>query len=280
MLFIIIIAVMAVSLVLSIADWIYLAVLSSKSSILEREVEKRSQEFDAFRKERTTIQNDPATGASVIESNEPLVNNPAPEVSSEDTIQIVRSVRGNFQQSTPFVPATEATEPPPRPAPPPDTSVGTLDYSTVLPFRHDERPVSAPDEQAPELPPEPEETMLMGTVPDNREYASEQPDGSQQQSQPQTWLIQLYSDTTKDADFQLMWKHVTEIIQSRPNAQIAVDLSGINFMYDKEMDYLEKINYLLAGQGGALSLINCDAELLEIFSQRPLLRSMVQQKAL
>ncbi|MBN1756690.1 MAG: hypothetical protein JW863_00130 [Chitinispirillaceae bacterium] len=283
-LFIIIVSVMAVSLILAVVDWIYLASLASKSSILEREVEKKSQEFDALRKDRAAGNSHIEHQAAVFESQEPLADTPPPEDPEEQTIQIVRNVRGNFEQSSSYIdtaPDQDADQP--HIAAPPDTSIGTLEYQTVLPLEHDHhlddpgsnsQQYTGPYPPAEELPPPPE-TVAINSF---QGYGSGEESGPvRPDTAPQR--LRLYSDATKDADFQQLWKNINEILQNQPDALITVDLSGINFMYEKEMEYLEKINYLLAGQGGTLTFINCDAELLELINQRPQLRSLVHQKA-
>ena len=279
-LFIIIVSIMAVSLILAIVDWIYLASLASKASILEREVEKKSQEFDALRKDRAAGNSQIQRPMAVIESPEPLVNSPPPDDPGEQTIQIVRNVRGNFEQSSSYAASdSDQDDVQPHIAAPPDTSIGTLEYQTVQPFGHDHHtdtpgtgtpsPSPYPEE---EEPPPPPETV---TISPYQEYG-EPEESAMTRSGTAPWLLRLYSGATKDADFQLLWKNINEILQSQPSAAITVDLSGINFMYEKEMEYLEKIKYLLTGQGGSILLINCDAELLELFHQHPQLRALVQ----
>lgn len=273
-LFIIVISITAVSVFLSIVDWVYLASLASKTTLLEREVEKKSLEFDAIKKERYAAQNSSEGSASVIESNEPTPGSTLPSVmGSDDTIQIVRNVRGNFEQTEPYIQHIQ-------------------DFSPQPPvFRS-----PSPSNSAPHEYPDHYETVSQVNrsqkLPDNRLQPSIETDkfslppvGSDNSSdaitmQQHACILKLYSETTKDADFQTLWKEITAQLQTRQNPHIIIDLAGINFMYDKEMDYLEKIKCLLAGRGGSLGFINCDHELLALFDNRPQLRSIVQQKAL
>ncbi len=286
-LFTIIVSVMIVSLILAIVDWIYLASLSSKSSILEREVEKRSQEFDALKKDRSAERSPVQSQATVIGSNDPLINTPPSENPGEDTIQIVRNVRGSFELSDNFTHSSngESEDIPPIAAPP-DTSIGTLEYSTVTPYSHNDYPEeSVPAQQ--KYQPDPPQSTHQPMKPAGGNDGYSPPPHSDNGFQTRATMpynppqqLQLYSDATKDADFQLLWKNINDILQQQPSAPITVDLTGVHFMYEKEMEYLEKINYLLSSQGGTLSFINCDAELQEMINQRPQLRSLVQQKAL
>ena len=47
---------------------------------------------------------------------------------------------------------------------------------------------------------------------------------------------------------------------------------------EKEMEYLEKMYYLIAEQGGSLAFINCDEELISLLNTNTLLRSIVKNK--
>ena len=122
--FIIIISITVLSVILSIVDWIYLSSLASKMTLLEREIEKRSSEFDSLKKEITLNSSPAIGGASVIESNEPFPDNLPTILSNEDTIQIVRNVRGSFHQST----TSPSIESPPLPQ---DSLLATEEQDTI-----------------------------------------------------------------------------------------------------------------------------------------------------
>ena len=273
-LFIIVISIMVVSIFLSIVDWIYLASLASKTTLLEREVEKKSLEFDAIKKERYTSQSPSEGSASVIESNEQLPGSTFPPlVESGDTIQIVRNVRGNFEQTEPYTQHIQ-DYPPQQPAFNPTPLLNGAPQEYPAPYEttlQSKRPQELPDNKLQS----PVETDTFSLPPIE---INNPPDITT--SQQNSCILKLYSETTRDADFQTLWKEITAQLQTRQHPYIIIDLAGINFMYDKEMDYLEKIKQLLTGQGGSLGFINCDHEILVLFDNRPQLRSIVQQKAL
>ncbi len=281
-LIIIVISIMVVSVILSVVDWIYLASLASKTTFLEREVEKKSLEFDGLKKERYNAQHPSMGSASVIESTEPLVNNASPPaITNEETIQIVRNVRGNFERTEHFTNNSHeypqeqmAVDPLP---PPPDT---VHEYSQdVLYSETTQHPVLVKQSAGSEGIPLPSVTTSENHLPQTTAAAGGSTNLSTAHYPSDDIVLKLYSDSTRDADFQILWKTITDTFQTRQDPHIIIDMASINFMYDKEMDYLEKINYLLTGQGGLLTFINCDRELLTLFNNRPRLRSIVNQKA-
>ncbi|MBN1307050.1 MAG: hypothetical protein JXA18_03975 [Chitinispirillaceae bacterium] len=277
-LFIILVSIMAVSVFLSIIDWIYLASLTSKTTILEREIEKKSLEFDALKKERYTTQHPSEVSASVIESTEPLGGDVAlPIVGGEDTIQIVRNIRGNFErteQSTHLQgsPREQSTI-----SPPAASNNDIIEYAAAASFSAPE-PYQGPTEST-EAP----NTIRGPSSAGTGKYPIQSTNsGGSFTETPGTiiphdvYTLKLYSETTRDADFQTLWKKINGIFHTRQNPSILIDLSGINFMYDNEMDYLEKIKYLIIGRGGSFGFINCDRELLTLFNNRPELRSIAK----
>jgi len=91
-------------------------------------------------------------------------------------------------------------------------------------------------------------------------------------------IFRLFSDASKDADFKILWHNINHVLTHQQTPRITVDFDEIHFIYAKEMEYLEKMYYLIAGQGGSLSFINCDEELTELLNKNTLLRSIVKNK--
>lgn len=293
-LIIVIISVTVVSVILAIIDWIHLASLASKTTLLEQEVEKKAIEFDALKKERSS--NIGHGGATIIESPEAIPGGPTPclddtsGTSTSDTIQIMRNVRGIFQKQAEIIPCKE----------------GSIEYQ-INPVA-EQQPLqqtpsfTVPDSSTPHPPPNPihhQHAMNIPNAPDTaslyltddykRQFATvaQNPESSRydpavsqptRKPSPGTGAVRiaLFSENTKDADFQALWSGITSILETQPQPAVVIDMRNINFMYDKEMDYLEKINYLLSAQGGKLSLMNCDGELLALLGNRPALRSIIQ----
>lgn len=250
-LFISVISIVSLSFILNIVAFVILGSLTSKTNLLEREIDKRSAEFDNFRKELSTNKHAPA--ASVIESNEPIITTQQEtSISNEDTIQIFRNVRSGFENSN-----AAPSEPPP-PEPQPETVLMPAPVEIAAKGRA--QVFSEPVEQVEEQPqPQPSVAYEQPRAPAQRKFT-----------------LPLYSDTTKDADFQTLWKNITLILQNNSGAHISIDFSHINFLYDKEMDYLEKMNYLIANQRGRLSLVHCEQELLALIDRKPHLRTIIE----
>jgi hypothetical protein len=269
-LFFIIIVITVLSISFSIAAWIFLANISSKTNLLEREIEKRSLEFDTLKKERLNERH-PPTGASVIESTEPIPDNSNPTIPSNDTIQIFRNVRGTFEhsvQSDDIAPVNnESVQQESSPNNPTGVPSAPARSNMMQP------PAKSSFVNESSIPPPPPTTIEQIQMPpiDIRKAAPGQPVTSTAPSM----TLPLYSDVTKDADFQTLWKKITTILQTYPNPQIVIDLSGIIYLYEKEMDYLEKINYLICNQGGSLTLINCEKDLLTLINRKQHLGSIV-----
>ncbi len=275
-LFIIVISVMAISVFLSIVDWIYLSSIASKLTLLEREIEKKSLEFDALKKERTAARSAIESTASVIEPNETIIENASSAIADNfDTIQIVRNIRGNFEQSNRYSPpATDNNMSQQQVLQTPYSSdtVSTqsaVPYSKVSRQRRPEEVLDNGFQSQKEIG----RVTAQSAGTDGRSTVS----GIRDQI---PFIIKLYSETTKDADFKNLWKAISARLQSGQNSSIVVDMSGINFIYEKEMDYLEKISSLLIGRGGCLQLINCDNELFTLLKNRPQLLSIVKRKAI
>lgn len=280
LIFIVTISIMVLSVVLSIVDWIYLASLSTKTAFLERELEIRAQEFNSLKKEINNNRGPHTGGASVIEQvpQQPLAGS-TPTLSVEDTIRIVRNVRGSFEQS-------ESVTPPPSPSPDAPYS-GPGDSSETV--------TQEPPSPTPSLPAEPVPTIderytakPTAVSPgdesaENHVHAPPAPvgDGGIQSGTPApptpaAVVFRLYSDTSKDADFKLLQENISSFLKSGQRGEITIDFSNINFIYEKEMEYLEKMYYFIVNQGSTLSLINCDSELMAIFNNNTLLQTIVK----
>lgn len=303
--YILIFVITGISIILSFIDWFYLLSLSGKISSLEQEIEKKAQEFDSFKKERSNNQlNHPVLPP--VENQQAM----SPNSFSDETIQIIRNVRGNFEkteqlpqykttpdsgiydQSTPEHPYLEDSAPEDsmeNPAPVLDTGVVEpyVPPPTQTPFIFDTPDFNAAEPQesswpeisgygttgehleTPVFPIEP--TISENLQPDQiesdvMEVVHEQQPQEVVQEHP---VLPLYSDITKDADFIQLWKMLSEILASKNKPVVSIDFSGIHFIYDKELEYLDKIYHIIAGQNGSLYFINCDPELVSLLSMKP-----------
>jgi len=229
------------AVVFNVVNLIYLLSLSSKTSELEQEIIKKSQEFDNFKKEKSSTPNKviQVVDASTQEMTEPAV--------SDEPIQIMRNVGGSFERADNPVHYPEEFKP--------DSSEITATPEIYTPQANIENTILT--EQIPFSSPEPEmENEVMATINEQPEPESQLPFVS----------FQLYSESAKDADFNNLWKNIYSILQSNIQMEIGIDFTGINFLYDKELAYLSKIQKIIASAGSKVFFFNCDSELVSILS--------------
>lgn len=317
LLLIIAISVAGISIILSIIDWVFLLSLGGKTASLEHEIEKKSTEFDLIKKDRAHIQERQPDTTMVIESSEQHYD-PEPSPASNETIQIIRNVRGVFEPSELPPHSNSLDYPPPSEHDnlPGNQSNAANDFSSVVPQGSDTMEKQPPPNHEPAPPSFSFDQHLTQFDTNQQPFVMPAPPAALQQPKPQenhleeqpTFAAQdepeetegeildvvgeehnadltaapitlgLYSETTKDADFQQLGKNLSEILNQLRQPKIQINFSGINFIYDNEMDYLEKMYYLIAGRGGSFSLVNCDRELMPLIGSRPLLRSITKQK--
>jgi anti-anti-sigma regulatory factor len=87
--------------------------------------------------------------------------------------------------------------------------------------------------------------------------------------------LSLYSNAKKDTDFAAVWKQLSEILPGTPVPRIAIDFGNVMFLYDRELQYLEKFRDVVLQAGGTIAFVNCEAELVAILSTNPRLASCV-----
>ncbi len=233
----------AAAVIFSVVNWIYLLSLSSKTSELEQEIDKKTQEFDNFKKERSSPTS-PVVQMVDVAANESNV----PEVSDEP-IQIMRNVGGSFEKAeNPYHMPAESN---------PSSVVAAPGHSQPQVYSDNTRltepsPFFSPD------PPE-MENEVMATISEQLEP----------ENQLQLATFQLYSESAKDADFNSLWKSIHSLLQSNIPTEIGIDFTGINFLYDKELAYLSKIQKIITSAGSKVHFFNCDPELVSVMSKYP-----------
>ncbi|NLG18676.1 MAG: hypothetical protein GX556_15200 [Fibrobacter sp.] len=89
--------------------------------------------------------------------------------------------------------------------------------------------------------------------------------------------LPLYSDAARDADFTRLCKMLSGIVSTSKKPDIKIDFAGIQFIYDKELEYLQNIYHIVNNQGGSLSFINCSPELSGFLSRNPVLLSLISK---
>jgi hypothetical protein len=120
------------------------------------------------------------------------------------------------------------------------------------------------------LPPEHVDspTEILQSISSNKHHYSKETVSS---------TLPLYSDAAHDADFPGLCKMISQIISTRKKPDIKIDFSGIQFIYDKELQYLEKIHHIIKERGGKLLFINCSPELSEFLGRNPDLLSLIKK---
>jgi len=81
--------------------------------------------------------------------------------------------------------------------------------------------------------------------------------------------LALYSNAKKDTDFSAAWKRLAEILQNNTAPHIAVNFANVMFLYDRELQYLDKFRDVILQSGGKISFINCDRDLAATIRKKP-----------
>lgn len=220
------------TVILGISNWVFLSSISAKISGLEDEIEKKTSELEAYKKERQAgndfqarVSQQPADRAS--ETGYPE--------SGDQEIKIVRNVRGGGFENYDSESAAA-----PQPAPEP------------------------PAQQAHPVGPEPTGPEVQSDVLDVVDDRPAAPSSG-------TITLTLYSNAKKDTDFNTAWKQLAQILQSRKSPRIAIDFNNVMFLYDRELLYLKKFRNVILNAGGTVAFVNCEAELIGILQKSPLL---------
>jgi len=90
--------------------------------------------------------------------------------------------------------------------------------------------------------------------------------------------IMLFSPIKKDTDFAGAWKKLTETLPGAPGAQVRINFKNVMFLYDKELQYLDKIRSVVLKENGSLTFINCHPELRPIIAASPRLAPLLHNR--
>lgn len=251
----------AVSILLGIINWIYLSSTSSKISILEEEIEKKAKEFDAIKKEKSQQASSRADNQGPAEYSGRAASFAGQE---NPAIEIVRNVRAEFEQpgpsvfSQPF--AGQVTTP-----------SGFVKQQAYSPDERETIPVHTPETDARNASGGKGSSAEVLDVVDDTSPTSH-PAGLKGNEIE----IILYSQSKKDTDFAAAWKKLTEYLYVTPAAHVKINFNNVMFLYEKELQYLEKILNIVSKEHGRTTFINCHPELLPIISSRPTLSHCVR----
>jgi hypothetical protein len=254
----------AATVFLGVSNWFFLSSIVSKITRLEQEVEKKALEFEAARKERQTLAASARNLSAAAESAE------AASSRTEDSqIQIVRNVRGagfdhfdidmgkkNADYSQPEMQNVNSRSPD--------------NFATA--FGESAGVAPPPVQQAQQRPFEPKAAQTPHRAP---------PTGARPAPEPgaigkNVIVLTLFSKAKQDTDFASAWKKLSEELPGTTNPHVRFDFSGVIFLYERELLYLDKFKSIILQSGGSISFENCDRELLGIFQQRPALFAVVR----
>jgi hypothetical protein len=217
----------AVSIILGIINWAKLSITSSKISILEEAVEKKTKEFDSLKKERQVMVSHAEPPLLPAGKPEPMDTPVQPQVytpeSSNTPIEVFRSSPTGFKN--------------------------VLMESANAPV--------------------PEAEVL--DVVDKHEIASDShllPNESIE--------ILLFSDMKKDTDFAAAWKKLISHLSASSHPRVIINFKNVLFLYDKELNYIEKMLDVIMKAKGAVKFTHYHKELHSILSSRPALAGFLK----
>jgi hypothetical protein len=246
---------------LGISNWIYLSSISTKILSLENEVEEKTLEFEAIKKNSL---------ASSIK-NETSLQQMADESSYSDQhpqIEIVRNVRGSgFDHIDVDVGKKKEVYPQPSPLAPrlqTSTFAGqspTMHYQSHAPLSLDQ---NTPPQRSAGIPPD----QTRSSPSDNLNLA-DAPIGASTGTFANPIEIVLFSNARKDTDFAAAWKKLSEQLAGAQNPNVIFNFANVIFLYDREIQYLEKFRGIILQASGNLFFVNCDPKLLPILKKHP-----------
>jgi ABC-type antimicrobial peptide transport system permease subunit len=217
------------SIVLGIINWVKLSAASSKISVLEEAVEKKTKEFDSLKKERQAV---------ISHAEPPPLFPDGPE--SRDTSVLPQTLLPESSNAPIEVFRSSPTG-----------------FKNVLMEK-----INAPA-------PAPESEVL--DVVDKHEIGN---DPHLTMNEPVE--IMLFSDMNKDTDFAAAWKKLTAHLAVTNRPSIVINFKNVLFLYNKELNYLEKMLDTIMKANGTVTFLHYHKELHSILSSRPALAGFLK----
>lgn len=241
-------ALLVISVVFIVINLIYHVKITSRISNLEKDVDKKTLEFDALKKDRSAGPS-AARYDTQLDTHTKVFEMPLSQVDQqtveetpieEGSIQIVRNVRGTFETTDTMIHDHEYPETPAEPEPiPPQPKTVTPTFSHASPFAS----IAAAKKPAP---------LPAGIV------------------------IPLFSKTAQGPDFNQLYKSLVDAMKTSGDASFAFDLSGIESLNDGEVEYLEKIYSSLESQRRSLVFLHCSGNLAALIRRRPHIAALIR----
>ncbi len=128
-------------------------------------------------------------------------------------------------------------------------------------------------------PPHEIATVFTGNDGDVLDVVEEQQtDAASEQMEQKSVTIPLYSQSGKDADFRALWRTIIKSLEETKGLHVNIDFKNIMFLYEKEIEYLRKINQTVEMQNGILSFVNCSKELEPVLNNDPALCTLIKRE--
>ncbi len=242
-----------ISIFLGIINWINLASTSSSINELQAEIEKKCRVIDSHKKEMVESNNSTISPINdALQGTKENFSYPhqQPKSAEKDMqIEVVRNIRNGFvDNGSPHL--TQET-------------VNMNKFNVTDSEKQGEQNIN---QQWLNIPAPPKDTIGANIPQDNREVLAtvkeQVTDAPSQISKKNTITIPLYSQAGKDADFNNLWKTICKAMESTKQVHVNIDFKNILFLYEKEIEYLKKINEIVLQQKGTMRFFNCSSELI------------------
>jgi hypothetical protein len=257
-----------ITISLGISNWLFLSSVSAKITNLENEVEKKTSEFDALKKEKLAFA---ASQKNETFPQDRIDSSGYPEQGSQ--IEIVRNVPGSgFDHFDMEVGQKKHGHPQPVA---PDVTAAAPAYPQQPRFETGYAPPPRPAGMSPLRTATPAQQTSMPRS-DILDVVEEQPDSTSSAAAGVIRLA-LFSNSKKDTDFAAAWKVLSERLPGVQNPEVFIDFANVMFLYDRELQYLEKFRDVILQAAGNVFFINCDAELLAMLDTRPALARHIRR---
>jgi hypothetical protein len=269
-LFIAILFLLFLSILISVIDWILQSRLSTRITLLEKELEKKTLSFDALKKERASLHAQ-ARQTAAVDLSTHLDMPTEPQLIEDGEIRVMRNVRGTF------APVEEPAAPTPQI---PDEQIEATHVESLRSY-----PMTQPFDSSPiatDAYPEDTKRWQQGIrqspgssrPPATRSSRNHAPQSRNISEAPV--IIPIFSPESGAADFDALYNHLIAALKTSSNPTIAFDCGRIQYFSDPELDYIEKIYRSLVSQNRSLVLLNCSGELVTCLQQHSEISSLVR----
>jgi hypothetical protein len=258
-------------LLLGIINWVTFAASSSRAAELEDEVSKKTAEFDALRKELQRLKDGREQAASAADDSHVAYE-------ASPGIQTMRNVREGLAPTSDELaamrdhPLDEHGNAVPADGHAVAAREAALPRPTSAPAEYDATPHSASAVVAPVAAASLEDDRDVLDVVDKSQSGAMRPAPHSQAAID----VGLFSPAKKDADFAKAWELIKEALTTRSKPYIRLDFTGILFLYEQEIDYLQRMVQAVGDVQGMILFVNCQRELHYIFLNYPMLSQCLE----